>query len=382
MPDSKISELTELGENDIATADEVAIVDTTAGQTKRFTWASIRNAVASFYDSATRTITGKTWGDNLDMGANKIVNVADPTDAQDAATKNYVDTSDIVKASSYLLALAQDTPDLTLKVLAGQVYFGGTLVEFSQANTSSFSVPVSDDRIDILSLSSAGSLVITEGTEDASPTVPSVPAGNIPIAQVYMRAGATSVQQDDDATNGYVQKDLRPFLRKDAWVVLAKTKLSSQISDANLLDLQNIDPGFRHFRITMHVNSAGGAGADALALRLNNDSGANYNVQQFTVQSTTVAGAASSGVALVELNGAGIASGEDYFTTIEFSKANANMQARGIVRTVDTAGIFNSYFEWTNVADLIDQITILIPDGDVDAGTEIIIEGLASADNL
>ena len=40
---------------------------------------------------ATQTLTNKTFGNNLNMSSNKIVNLADPTADQDAATKAYVD---------------------------------------------------------------------------------------------------------------------------------------------------------------------------------------------------------------------------------------------------------------------------------------------------
>jgi len=56
------------------------------------------------------------WGDpdtNLDMNTNKIINVTDPTAAQDAATKNYVDTNivgNLVFQGGY--NAATNTPDL------------------------------------------------------------------------------------------------------------------------------------------------------------------------------------------------------------------------------------------------------------------------------
>jgi hypothetical protein len=56
------------------------------------------------------------WGDpdtNLDMNTNKIINVTDPTNAQDAATKNYVDTNivgNLVFQGGY--DAATNTPDL------------------------------------------------------------------------------------------------------------------------------------------------------------------------------------------------------------------------------------------------------------------------------
>jgi hypothetical protein len=79
-------------------------------------------AVMDFSDSnKTRSllpaaIPVNSWGDatgTLDMGANKILDVADPTLAQDAATKNYVDTNivgNLVFQGGY--NAATNTPDL------------------------------------------------------------------------------------------------------------------------------------------------------------------------------------------------------------------------------------------------------------------------------
>ena len=42
---------------------------------------------------------GNTATDSIDMGSQKIVNVAEPTDLQDVATKNYVDSKAVVSRS-------------------------------------------------------------------------------------------------------------------------------------------------------------------------------------------------------------------------------------------------------------------------------------------
>ena len=40
---------------------------------------------------------GNTATDNIDLNSHKIVKIVDPTDPQDVATKNYVDSSKVAK---------------------------------------------------------------------------------------------------------------------------------------------------------------------------------------------------------------------------------------------------------------------------------------------
>lgn len=115
-------------------------------------------------------------------------------------------------ASSMLLAHEQSTPDLTLKVEAGEVYFGSTLVSYAGGNSPTFTAPSANPRIDVLSIDSSGTLVRTAGSEAASPSAPAVPAGNVPICRVYNRVGQTTIRDTDTTGQGYIQKDARGFI--------------------------------------------------------------------------------------------------------------------------------------------------------------------------
>lgn len=115
-------------------------------------------------------------------------------------------------ASSWLLAHEQNSPDLTLKVENGTLYINGQRVDFAGGNSPSFTAPITNPRIDLLSINISGTLVRTAGTEAVSPVAPTLPANQMVIAQIYNRVGQTSIKDTDDSTNGYVQKDLRPFL--------------------------------------------------------------------------------------------------------------------------------------------------------------------------
>jgi len=142
--------------------------------------------------------------------------------SSDVTAGNTIYASDVNKlrddafASSWLLAHEQTSPDLTLKVENGTCYINNTRIDFAGGNSPSFTAPVTNPRIDILSLNSSGTLVRTAGTEAVSPSAPVEPTNSIIIAYVYNRVGQTSIKDIDDSTNGYVYKDTRQFLKNDS----------------------------------------------------------------------------------------------------------------------------------------------------------------------
>lgn len=119
------------------------------------------------------------------------------------------------RASSYLLAHEQSSPDLTLDVEDGNFRIGKTTISFAGGSSPSFTAPSVNPRIDLLVINSSGTLSRVAGAEAASPTVPTIPSDKIVIAEVFNRVGQTSIKDVDDATNGYIQKDARPFLKND-----------------------------------------------------------------------------------------------------------------------------------------------------------------------
>lgn len=117
------------------------------------------------------------------------------------------------QAASYLLAHEQASPNMTLYVEPGTVSVDGTLVYFAGGNTGTFTAPVSNNRIDVVTIDSAGTIAITQGTPGASPTAPAVPANKCPIAYVYVRSTSTTLRDTDGGSaTGYIYHDLRPFL--------------------------------------------------------------------------------------------------------------------------------------------------------------------------
>lgn len=113
---------------------------------------------------------------------------------------------------SMLLPHQQSSPDMTLKIESGVVFVGATRVIYAGGNTPSFSAPSSNPRIDIVTIDSAGTIAITQGSEAASPVAPSYPFNKLVICEVYNRVGETSIKTNDDTSNGYIYNDVRGYL--------------------------------------------------------------------------------------------------------------------------------------------------------------------------
>jgi len=116
------------------------------------------------------------------------------------------------QGAATLLATQQSSPNMTLLVQAGTVFFGTTKVEYAGGNSGSFTAPATNPRIDLLYLNSSGSLVILQGTEAGSPVAPAYPSNAVPICEVYLRVGTTAIHDTDQATHGYIYKDVRSFI--------------------------------------------------------------------------------------------------------------------------------------------------------------------------
>lgn len=111
---------------------------------------------------------------------------------------------------------AQDTPDMTLKIEDGAFIIGGVIIKYAGGNSPTITAPSSNPRIDVITIDSAGTVAVTAGAEAGSPSAPTYPAGKLPLAEIYLRVGATSIKDEDDTTNGYVYKDVRPLVLSQA----------------------------------------------------------------------------------------------------------------------------------------------------------------------
>ncbi len=90
------------------------------------------------------------------------------------------------------------TPDMTVRVEAGALLSGGTLIEIAAQNTSIITAPTASSRIDRVVISRAtGAVSVITGAEGYCPIAPALTADVLPVAQVALSAGQTSITDAD-----------------------------------------------------------------------------------------------------------------------------------------------------------------------------------------
>lgn len=123
----------------------------------------------------------------------------------DTFTSGKMLLDDITYYGTELKIIAQDTPDMTVKVSIGEaIVNGNALKKSSTENSGTIVAPSSNPRIDIVTININNDVIIYSGAENASPSAPATPANHIKLADIYLRVGATSIKNTDDSTNGYI----------------------------------------------------------------------------------------------------------------------------------------------------------------------------------
>ena len=138
--------------------------------------------------------------------------------------------------SSQLLSHQQSSPGMTLYVETGVYWIGGTRVSFAGGNSPTFTAPSANPRIDLLVINNAGTLSIVQGTENASPSVPTYPKDKLVICEIYNRVGETALYDTDQGgSTGYIYNDVRPFLNNGKYIsqTLAEIFVASDTGSTN-----------------------------------------------------------------------------------------------------------------------------------------------------
>lgn len=108
------------------------------------------------------------------------------------------------RLQSGLYVQAEGTPSLTVEITAGGGFAVGQPVALRTTATKVFVAPISNPRIDVIQIDQEGNIEVKAGSENASPSAPSVDADALKLAEIYCRVGMTSIKNTDDATNGYI----------------------------------------------------------------------------------------------------------------------------------------------------------------------------------
>lgn len=125
---------------------------------------------------------------------------------------------------------------MQLYVEDGTYYIGTTRVLFLGGSTPTFTAPVSNPRIDLVTADSTGTIAVVTGTEASSPTAPSYPANKVVLCEIYHVVGETAIYDNDNQQTGqgYISNDVRPIVNKGGYISSA-----SQIASGVVI----FDPG-------------------------------------------------------------------------------------------------------------------------------------------
>ena len=103
----------------------------------------------------------------------------------------------------------QATPNMTVAIGAGAVMVWGNVVPVAAQSTAVIAAPVTNPRIDRVVIDAGTGVIATVlGAESATPTAPAIPAGFLPIAQVLLAPGTTSITNamiTDERISGNLQ---------------------------------------------------------------------------------------------------------------------------------------------------------------------------------
>ena len=88
----------------------------------------------------------------------------------------------------------QATPNMTVAVGAGTVMMWGNVVPIAAQSTAVIAAPAANPRIDRVVIDAGTGVIATvTSAESATPMAPAIPTGFLPIAQVLLAPGATSI---------------------------------------------------------------------------------------------------------------------------------------------------------------------------------------------
>ncbi len=149
---------------------------------------------------------------------------------------------------------------------------------------------------------------------------------------------------------------------------------------AAAITFSGIDTSFTFLRLTGYI--VNDANASVFVVRINNDSGANYDMQNVDASAAVVTGTRTTAQNEFAQR-LGMAASQESFFTMMISKPVAGEEAQAIYHdsTENAAGIVLNLMgdQWNDVAAQISRLDILKLANNLDAETRILLEGAKPA---
>lgn len=149
---------------------------------------------------------------------------------------------------------------------------------------------------------------------------------------------------------------------------------------ASSISFQNIDTSFKKFFLLALVQND--ANAKILYMRLNNDSGLNYNNQTLAANNTTITGQLVAGHPniMIDNNNGSIQANDRAFFIVDFVKPSTSLIARFVTMHGNSAIGNTPRYEtnagnWNNTTASINRVDIIASVGNMAAKTVIMLCG-------
>lgn len=88
---------------------------------------------------------------------------------------------------------AQASPNMTVAVAKGTTKVSGVVLTVTAGNCTIAAANATNSRVDLISVNSSGTKVVTQGTASATPKAPAIPASSVLLAMVHVPANASSI---------------------------------------------------------------------------------------------------------------------------------------------------------------------------------------------
>ena len=197
----------------------------------------------------------------------------------------------------------QSTPNMTVRVDAGDLFVNGALVQKAAQNTGAITAPTVNPRIDRVVIDAlTGVVSVVTGAEAGSPVPPAIPAGKLPVCQVALATTTTAIDNslltDERVPAAGGGLELASDGEAEARIVTDKAVAPSQLTFGGGLVLQErqtvsnavsatfsgLSPGKYKLLVRVIHNGTG----YKHALRFNADTGNNYGYQYIRQYSSTI----------------------------------------------------------------------------------------------